>query len=355
MKAVLLIRATSVEVTSDSRFMIRVNDTLQRFARENGFEITKRYQAIEDGQVAQSTLFLEALNYIESLDEKTALLTYHSQERNPGGPVGAKLSELQRVKKIEFKTYCHPCFSPPSKGETKLWRYLDLPKFLDLIQRRRLFFSRVDRFRDSDRQEGVIHTQFHKKLLQQLEAGETKLPENFGITRDQLLEMERHAEAFNESSFLKRVFLNCWHMSEHESFAMWKVYSQSFGICVQSTYLDLLECFVDDKWSCYNDKSRIYIGKVIYIDKQSSLVPQENLFWPYIHKSQEFQYEQELRCLLNVWDGENESFAPRVDTHRLIKAIHLSPFAPAWFKSVVEGLCEKYDFPVARIRQSDLS
>jgi hypothetical protein len=37
-------------------------------------------------------------------------------------------------------------------------------------------------------------------------------------------------------------FVNCWHMNEHESAAMWRLYSQADeAICVQSTFARLAD------------------------------------------------------------------------------------------------------------------
>ncbi|MDQ1391242.1 MAG: hypothetical protein QOF30_219, partial [Acidimicrobiaceae bacterium] len=41
----------------------------------------------------------------------------------------------------------HPVFVTPS-DETTLWRYMDLPKFVSLLEKGALFFSRADKLGD---------------------------------------------------------------------------------------------------------------------------------------------------------------------------------------------------------------
>jgi len=41
--------------------------------------------------------------------------------------------------------------------------------------------------------------------------------------------------------------INCWHMNDHESAAMWKLYLKSDeGIAIQSTYRKLKDAITDD-------------------------------------------------------------------------------------------------------------
>jgi hypothetical protein len=38
----------------------------------------------------------------------------------------------------------NPSFTTPSDGNVKIWRYIDIVKFLSLLEKRALYFSRVD-------------------------------------------------------------------------------------------------------------------------------------------------------------------------------------------------------------------
>ena len=54
------------------------------------------------------------------------------------------------------------------------------------------------------------------------------------------------------------LYVNCWHMNEHERPAMWKLCtSMSDSICIRSTYERL--------WQCLPEKG-YHLGKVTYLD-----------------------------------------------------------------------------------------
>ena len=40
--------------------------------------------------------------------------------------------------------YQHPAFPPPDDPEAMIWRYMDVPKFIDLVTNRRLYMARAD-------------------------------------------------------------------------------------------------------------------------------------------------------------------------------------------------------------------
>ncbi len=87
--------------------------------------------------------------------------------------------------------------------------------------------------------------------------------------------------------------VNCWHMNEHESAAMWKLYLKSDeGIAVQSTYNKLLNSMHDS-----ND-FMLLVGAVNYIDYNKEVIPFGNAFYPYIHKRKSFEHERELRAVI---------------------------------------------------------
>ena len=94
-------------------------------------------------------------------------------------------------------------------------------KFVDLLQRQALFFARADKlgdeFEGSWPKAGLeSRREAFKKLVGHDIDGKT-LSEFFKIQR-------------------KFTVVNCWHLNEHESAAMWKLYQPSGdGIAIRST------------------------------------------------------------------------------------------------------------------------
>jgi len=139
--------------------------------------------------------------------------------------------------------------------------------------------------------------------------------------------------------FRQRLYVNCWHMNEHESLAMWKLYtSMNDSICVQSTYRRL--------WDCLPTKG-IHVGTVTYIDYDLERFEDGNVFNPIMHKRKSFSHEREVRAV--AWEaptGPNlEGDTPSckiipVDIRGLIEGVYVAPDCSPLLVEVVQGLLE---------------
>jgi hypothetical protein len=99
--------------------------------------------------------------------------------------------------------------------DTVLWRYLDLERFLALLDSSALYLCRLDKFRD--KWEGTWPVQFVSGLAD-------RIPEH------------RAKEFLSTSDALRRVhFVSCWHASSYESAALWSQYSRGSGIALRSS------------------------------------------------------------------------------------------------------------------------
>jgi hypothetical protein len=264
-------------------------------------------------------------------------------------------------KTLEFDFLHHECFEEPLNHNAPIWRYISLPKLLDMLQTQTLFFTRADKLREFDKFEGQYFTQYSKGLYDAIIAGQINLPPIAeGITWQQMAEMEHKSNEWNEQHSVKSNFINCWHMAPHENIAMWKMYSDIFGVCIQSTYNKLCDSIVDDDWSHYHPKQKVYIGAVKYIDRHTSIIPKGNMFWPYLHKSIGYTFEQELRCI--IWntlnwgsDAAHEHFRTKIDGGILIENIFLHPAAPTWYYENLVALCAQHGIDKSRIKLSNLA
>ena len=128
----------------------------------------------------------------------------------------------------------HPAFLQPADSAAKIWRYLDLAKYISLLKNRTLHFTRLDQF--SDPFEGTITKRKYEEIVQIAAQGEAdkKIPWHWqGRYFEILMAMYRRAPRCH--------FVNCWHMNEHESEAMWKLYARSeYAVSIESTYARLV-------------------------------------------------------------------------------------------------------------------
>lgn len=211
----------------------------------------------------------------------------------------------------------HSAFEPPPQDAT-LWRYMNFAKYSSLLDRRSLFFARADTLDDPF--EGSV-TEATPRLPGEHSGGLVAL---------------RRAMRSN-------VFVNCWHESDEESAAMWKLYARDAGIAVRSTFANLAKSI--------QTKQPIYIGRIRYIDYVMDPMPTGNAFTPFLHKRKSFEHEREVRAVSKEWKGEQfyEELIPQgdgvyygVDVQTLISEVVVAPFCQAWLFELVESTTKKY-------------
>lgn len=332
------------------------NTKLQNYTKENEFYVIKSFSGLENGLLHESNLFNQALDFIDNQTDKITIVSYNDFVGGESD-ISEKYRRLIREEKVELELYAHPCFAEPENNEIKIWRYLTLPKFIDLLHSRTLFFTRADLLRGEDKAEGSSLTNADLdaiKFFDELSKRNISIPhQNLANTSiNDLMALSQRTHEVSEELLIKRFFINCWHMNEHESFAMWKIYSEPFGVCIQSTYNSLTRSFNDPEYN-FHKHPKIYSGEVKYINWDSDSMPRDNGFWPVMHKKREFKYENELRCI--VWEHNKNIVKVGVDLEQLIHNIHINPYTPPWFHDVIVSLCEKYGVGANKIIQSRLA
>ncbi len=222
---------------------------------------------------------------------------------------------------------------------------MDLSKYLSLLQASSLFFSRVDRMNDP--YEGAMS---HANKDMRPAVYRDEIPDWVFETRSQLLHWER-----------QWTFINCWHMNENESDAMWRLYAKTAdAVAVQSTYAKLHAALPE----------QAFLGIVQYIDYETEWMAEGNLFYPFVHKRKSFEHERDLRALIqdpprkadptggvgaaydyvnNLEDGRSVP----IELALLVESVFVAPTSPAWFRDIVAELTRKYELAVP-VQQSAL-
>lgn len=256
---------------------------------------------------------------------------------------------------IMFKT--HLAFSPPEPHESKLWRYMDFTKFVSMLARKSLYFTSLKKMSEQDPFEGMLPDTFFEcrswKTVDDVPEHErwrlTLYPMN-GQTPLQMAQssMEDFARAVQHSR--KILYINCWHMNNYESAAMWSIYARrGSGIAVTSTYEMLQNSLPSDK--------AIFGSKITYSDYSVDLndgVFSNNLLTSAIRKRRSFEFEKEFRAVF--WDdsGNNtklndlpnaigfEGVEFPCDLSTLIDGIYVSPKSENWFLDLVQSVVTTY-------------
>lgn len=234
----------------------------------------------------------------------------------------------------------HSKIELPDDVSKKIWRYISFAKFVHLIDSESLFFCRADKF--TDKWEGV----FPKKMIEIFDLGKKTLPSSDGKEYS-ICEWQKMKEGRSH-------LINCWHLSDHESDAMWQLYSgENQGIAIQST----LQRFID---SFKITQERVWIGLVKYEDFNNwrpDFSRHDPIFLKtFFLKRLGFEHEKEIRAIINKAYKEHKcevGIPVEVDLSALIENIYISPILDDPFKELVENIIRKYNFNF-NVKKSEL-
>lgn len=238
-----------------------------------------------------------------------------------------------------MKDKIHPAFPRPVDLNCSIWRYLDFDKFIWMLQRKALYMPRADQLGDAFEGSTTRGHLAQWKAAAEKEADETKR-RNIEGAISQLSDFARE--------FLPMTYVSCWHMSEVESHAMWKLYTKSsMAVAIASTF-GRLENLLPDHAN---------VGIVRYVDFDKYTYPTENLFHRIMHKRHFFSYEQEVRAVVQSVprppgipqpDGnhfEGLAYMPPVDPRQLVTSVVIHPDASVAFATHIEEICATHGLP----------
>ena len=225
--------------------------------------------------------------------------------------------------------------------EDKLWRYMDLAKFISIICTKVLYFSAASSFDDPfEGAKGIAERKetwddfyldfFREAVLTDPGQNTSKLTSEKIESDAQRLLKDIDAYGVNSRN---HKYISCWYSNEYESEAMWKIYSMnvSNAVAIQTT--------AEHLYLALNRSSYITIGKVKYIDYNKQYTPINGSFW---FKRKAFEYENEVRAVITSAKNQGNGIGIPVDIDTLIDCIYISPYAPRWFENVVQSIVEKY-------------
>ncbi len=201
----------------------------------------------------------------------------------------------------------HTEFIIDKTKDTPYWRYMDLWKFLKLINTSEIFFPNVEML--GDQNEGKIPDKVYKMLLEDEEIyGSIKHVKDY--------------KGFIEKNLRKKFLILSWNANKTESFAMWKMYAKDkLGIAIKSNFERLKKTFD----SC---EESIYIGEVRYYNDEKPTYRTRNTFYTFLTKHNYYEFETEVRCITVIDNDDNSTFKNiKVDLNDLIDEIYISPFA----------------------------
>jgi hypothetical protein len=233
-------------------------------------------------------------------------------------------------------------YIPAVEDDVTMWRYMDVMKFLSLLQSQAIFFPSATVL--SDPWEGSVSPINHV-------VRPTLYPDLTEEQRDHL----NQALSRGIQEMRHQICISCWHESEHESSAMWNVYApRGLGVAVMTTYRHIRDALHDCPLP-------IFGGRVKYYDPRTQGVPDHNVYLPYFYKRRSFEYERELRLIIDSeanLDKKPEFIGGLnipVAVALLVKQVFLAPTTPDWAANAIGGAVRAfgYDFEVTRSTLDD--
>ena len=230
---------------------------------------------------------------------------------------------------------------------------MDFSKYVDLLATSELHFTRADKLEDPYDCSGM---QFFGEQYKQ-----------FALANPQGKERTRQVITFNRLF----VYLNCWHMNNIESAALWELYSENKyeTIAIQATF-GKFKSEIENKWP--QDDLRITKVKYDPEDKNSTYRIFSDLgLEDIIYKRPSFEHEKELRAFIyQRVDKRRENDTLRNGAHLeklmkerreyirieiipsdLIEKVYVSPLATDLFVELVKKVSGELK---DRVKKSDL-
>lgn len=258
-----------------------------------------------------------------------------------------------QLKETAVRHYFSPNPYEIPKSDSHLWRYMDFTKYMSMLSTSGLYFPRADTFEDYyEGAKGVKtnknkwdnhYRSFFKEAMKNPPEGVEWNQADEHIEK----EAERLLKKLNDGgeASKKRVFISCWHENEHESEAMWRLYSTYLdnAVAVRTTYASLYESL--------GKNPSIAIGRVRYIDFNKSFAGVNDSFW---RKRKSFEHEREVRALIHDHECNDKGKIVKCDLNTLVEEVFLSPSSPAWFCDLINDVNEKFGINV-QVSQSRLN
>lgn len=251
-----------------------------------------------------------------------------------------------------------PCSQiDPLPDTAKVWRYTDLARFVDLLRTGSLYLASLPTMEDE--WEGATSA-FREPWDYQ-----PGLVETYGLEATMKLTASMENLAARQR---QGVFINCWHRSEVESAAMWKLYEPTGrGIAIQTNIKRLRECV--------NDEKKVTLSEVQYVDfDDAGSLSLFDINRKYSYKRLSFSHEREVRLqyfdlapLRGMTAGELAANPPvseresnvdyehvidfetlplgihlDVDVPELVERVVVAPDAPPWFAEVIRDIVLRY-------------
>lgn len=231
-----------------------------------------------------------------------------------------------------------------------IWRFLSFAQFIDVLDRRSLYFTRIDTLDDPFAGSSDVTAASLRMLPEEV----MRLAEQAAAPPPKMGRLERwwarKAQEGEQDNLVKTirgyqppalVWASCWHGDGAQKMALWKSYhADSKHIAIRSTIGKLRSALAA------NAPLPLTVDVVRYLDP-ASLADIADPSRRALAKSDALAHEQEVRAILTRIAGSGEGCLGRgcsvaIDTSAMIDQVAVSPAAEAWFHDLAGRAMRTY-------------
>jgi hypothetical protein len=231
-----------------------------------------------------------------------------------------------------------------------LWKFVDMNKFLSMLQNSDLHFSRLDQLNDIFEGANTINSTYIQfdyvnGFLPEFQRNKTMPKEIFNEKQQSF---KNRIDALR--TFQKSFLVDCYFEGDEESIAMWNSYSSQGGIAIkfdsELLFKEILNCYDEKLQADYE----IGFGPISYeklTNPNYEKLLQKNIgdlvFEPF-KKDVFHSHENEYRFIFHKKDKEFISHLKiEIDLKKSIRNIVAHPNSPDWVIETIYKLVVKYD------------
>lgn len=226
---------------------------------------------------------------------------------------------------------------PEPADDLVLWRYLDFPKFLDLLTTNTLKMPRASSMEDG--YEGVLG---EAATDAQLDAWKRRGEPSY--LRHALWNRELKETFF----WRERTYISCWNSFPTENAGLWRIYGDDKGLAIKTSWKKMKDSLING--DCVD---RVFYGRVDYKNFSTEGVNSGTYTDQYFSKRIEFSHENEFRLVAHDaskdhnYNDEDLTAIPKFatvtcDLNILIDELIISPRLGGWVKGSVEEVCRQF-------------
>ena len=200
--------------------------------------------------------------------------------------------------------------------EVRIWRFLGVHKFLNMLVSKKVYFTQLARLCTDDPYEGWYETPDYPEL-----------PEGYRFP----------------DITAQNLYVSCWHKGNSEPAGLWKIYSEPYGGLAVETSLDRI------KKAFEATSEIIVIGEIKYGNDFGDV---SNGHAPAFRKRSNFEYESEVRLSYCPQVGGISSTSKNLpdgipidcDLQALINRIVVGPKTDQWMLETIRNLVSQLGF-----------